>query len=52
VGVEIEKLIDKLNAEDEADEELFPSAASSSLPTKVETPAQERSPSKMPTPAS
>ena len=32
VGVEIEKLIDKLNAEDEADEELFPIAASSSLP--------------------
>lgn len=35
VGVEIEKLIDKLNAEDEADEELFPTAASSSLPTKA-----------------
>ena len=33
VGVEIEKLIDKLNAEDDADEELFPSVASSSLPT-------------------
>jgi hypothetical protein len=52
VGVEIEKLIDKLNAEDEADEELFPSAASSSLPTKVETPAQEPNLSKLPTPAS
>jgi len=41
VGVEIEKLIDKLNAEDEADEELFPIAASSSSPTKAETPVQE-----------
>ena len=34
VGVEIEKLIDKLNAEDEADEELFPIAASTSSPTQ------------------
>ena len=41
VGVEIEKLIDKLNAEDEADEELFPPAASSSSLTKVEVPVQE-----------
>jgi hypothetical protein len=42
VGVEIEKLIDKLNAEDEADEELFPTAASSSSATKVATPALEQ----------
>lgn len=41
VGVEIEKLIDKLNAEDEGDEELFPTVASSSLPTEGEIPAPE-----------
>lgn len=44
VGVEIEKLIDKLNAEDEADEELFPTAASSSSATKAVTPAPEQEP--------
>jgi len=48
VGVEIEKLIDKLNAEDEADEELFPTAASSSSQTKEPEEAapqeQEQSP--------
>jgi hypothetical protein len=49
VGVEIEKLIDKLNAEDEADEELFPTAASSSLPTKVQEKAGQHEPQASPT---
>jgi hypothetical protein len=46
VGVEIERLIDELNAEDEADEELFPSAATSSSPTEAaETQVPELQPS-------
>ena len=40
VGIEIEKLIDKLNAEDEDEEELFPSAASTSSPV-AETSLRE-----------
>jgi hypothetical protein len=51
VGVEIEQLIDKLNAEDDADEELFPTAASISLPTKA-TAAPELVSSPTLTPAS
>lgn len=38
VGVEIEKLIDKLNAEDDDDEELFPIAASTSSPVAETNP--------------
>jgi hypothetical protein len=52
VGVEIERLIDKLNAEDDADEELFPTVASSSSPTEVVEKAQEQKQSPALTPAS
>jgi hypothetical protein len=47
VGVEIEKLIDKLNAEDEADEELFPTAASTSSPTQGEKATEVPEPSQL-----
>lgn len=39
VGVEIEKYIDEINADDEEDEELFPSAASKSSLAQVPVPA-------------
>ncbi len=42
VGVEIEKLIDKLNAEDDDEAEVFPPAASTSSVIGVTTQAPER----------